>query len=76
MTETLEERRKKADKEYHELLKWIVDEEKKISRDLSNSDKTRGLDTNRETYTALREEFRRRLFALYDKYNLPNKPNW
>ena len=33
-----------------------------------------GLDTNREVYEPIHEEYKRRVLALFDKYDLPGKP--
>ncbi len=71
---TLEERWRKANEEYRALIKWSNDEAEKISRQLELEGAIQGLDTNREAYAPVHEEYKRRLLALFDKYELPNKP--
>lgn len=71
---TLEERWQKANEEYRALIKWSNDEAERISRQLESEGILQGLDTNREAYAPIHEEYKRRLLALFDKYDLPNKP--
>ena len=72
---TLEERWRKADVEYHELIKSEWAEIEKVTAELKRTGKYRhGLDTNREAYAPIHEEYKRRALALFDKYDLPNKP--
>ena len=72
---TLEERWCKANAEYEELKKWANAESEKITAELKRTEKYKhGLDTNHEAYAPIHEKFKRRTLALYDKYDLPNKP--
>lgn len=74
MSDNLEVRYKKANDEWHKLIEWSIKEKDKISRRLCREGTPLGLDTNREEYEPVNKEFKRRTLALYDKYDLPNKP--
>jgi len=72
---TLEERWQKANEEYGALIKKEIEEIEKITAGLKQAGKYKyGLDTNREAYAPIHEEYKRRTLALFDKYDLPNKP--
>lgn len=72
---SLEERETLFAKEYLEIGKWLAAESDRISADLIKRGAVMGLDTNREAYKNMHKEFRHKVLALYDKYDLPNKPN-
>ena len=73
---TLEEHWQKANEEYRALIKAEWEEIEKVTAQLKRTSKYKpGLDTNREAYTPVHEEYKRRTLALFDKYDLPNKPN-
>ena len=73
---TLEERWQKANEEYKALIKAEWAEIEKVTAKLKQTGKYKhGLDTNREAYAPIHEEYKRRTLALFDKYDLPNKPN-
>ena len=74
MNETLQERRRKADEEYIALMRWANEEADKIYEKLKAEGAPHGLDVNREAFAPLDAEYKRRLLALFDKYDLPNKP--
>lgn len=72
---TLEERWQKANEEYRALIKEEWAEIEKVTSELKRTGKYKpGLDTNREAYAPIHEEYKRRTLALFDKYDLPNKP--
>ncbi len=71
---TLEERKLAADAEYRKLIKWAIQESDKVSKRLKAEGVSQGLDTNREAYAPIHEEYKRRILELFDKYDLPNKP--
>ena len=72
---TLDERWQKANEEYRSLIKWSIVETEKITEQLKQTGKFQyGLDTNREAYAPIHEEYKRRILELFDKYDLPNKP--
>lgn len=71
---TLEERLQKANEEYQVLTKWANEESKKAHAKLKAEGVRMGLDTNREVYAPIHEEYKRRVLNLFDKYDLPNKP--
>lgn len=72
---TLEECWCKANAEYEELKKWANAESEKVAMKLKRTGKYKhGLDTNSEAYALVHEEYKRRTLALFDKYDLPNKP--
>ena len=72
---TLQERWRKANAEYEELKKWANAESEKVTVELKRTGEyEHGLDTNREAYAPIHEEYKRRILALFDKYDLPNKP--
>lgn len=71
---TLKERIQKANEEYQLLTKWANEESEKVSAQLKAKGMLIGLDTNREAYAPIHDEYQKRFLALYDKYDLPNKP--
>ena len=71
---TLEARLQKANEEYQLLTKWANEESEKVHAKLKTEGVLMGLDTNREAYAPIHEEYKRRVLELFDKYNLPNKP--
>ena len=72
---TLEERRQKANSEYRALIKAEQEEVEKVTAELKRTGKYKYRpDTNREAYAPIHEEYKRRALALFDKYDLPNKP--
>ena len=75
MNNSLSERLRKANAEFEELKRWAINETEKIQIRLKKEGIRPGLDTNREAYAFIHEEYKRRLLALFDKYDLPNKPN-
>ena len=75
MVESLEERLQRANEEYRALIKWAIEESDKVSKKLKSEGAIQGLDTNRDVYAPVHEEYERRMLAIFDKYNLPNKPN-
>ena len=74
MNGSLEERWEKANVEYEELKQWAIKELKKVSDKLKSDGMPQGLDTNHEAYAPVYEEYKQRTLALFDKYDLPNKP--
>ena len=71
----LEERWYKANAEYEELKNWANAESEKVTMKLKQTGKYKhGLDTNSEAYAPVHEEYKRQTLALFDKYDLPNKP--
>lgn len=71
---TLEERWRAADKEYRDLIKEEWAQIEKVTAQLKQAGKYKpGLDTNRQAYAPIHEEFRKRKLALYDKYDLPKE---
>lgn len=72
----LEERFAKADKEFHELILWAIEEEEKITQHLKRKGVQIGLDTNQESYAPIRREYYRRILKIFDKYELSHKPNF
>ena len=70
-------RYQKANEEFQVLLKWANAEMEKITLKLKEENKyVTGLDTNQKAYLPVQEEFKRKTLAIFDKYNLPNKPKW
>ena len=75
MRDSLKERYEKADVERDKLSDWYDTESKKIFAELERTGKyVAGLDTNREAFKALQNEYQHRFLEIYDKYDLPNKP--
>ena len=75
MNDDLEERKRKANAEWKELIKWSVTESQKVSEQLDKEGAIRGLDTNKEAYAYIRETKKRRLKEIAEKYDLPYKVN-
>ena len=75
MNDDLEERKRKANEEFHELIKWANDEEDKVSERLDKEGAVRALDTNREAYAYIQETFKKRIKEIAEKYDLPYKVN-
>ena len=73
-TDDLKERWRQANIEYRELIQWYIAEADKIYEKLKAEGARGGLDTDREAFAPLNAEYKRRLLALFDKYDLPNKP--
>ena len=71
---TLEERKNLANAEYREIIQWAIRETEKVWEQLGEKGVLAGLDTNREVYATIHEEYKLRFLALFDKYDLPNKP--
>ena len=70
MNDDLEERKRKANEEFHELIKWANDEEDKVSERLDKEGAVRALDTNREAYAYIQEIFKKRIKEIAEKYDL------
>ena len=71
MNDDLEERKRKANEEFHELIKWANAEEDKVSERLDKEGAVRALDTNREAYAYIQEIFKKRIKEMAEKYDLP-----
>ena len=77
MKNDLEERKRRANEEFQLLLKWANEESDKVtSRLKAEGTYIEGLDTNQKAYLPVQAEFKRKVLELFDKYDLPNKPNW
>lgn len=59
---------KAAEKEWKEILKWVRDEEDRVTAQLKEEGSYVGLDTNREAYQPIYEERNRRIAELKRKY--------
>ena len=75
MIENLKEREAKAKQEIEELLNWSAAESKKVSDRLDREGVIRGLDTNREAFSYIKEIRQKRLKEIAEKYDLPYKVN-
>ena len=75
MIVNLEERETKAKQEIEELLNWSITESKKVSDRLDREGVIRGLDTNREAFSYIKEIRQKRLKEIAEKYDLPYKVN-
>ena len=75
MNDSLTERWRKANVEYEEIKQWAVKETQKIWDRMEREGTPIGLDTNHEAYMLIRDEYKRRTLALFDKHGLPNKPD-
>lgn len=72
-TITLEERKTSAVKEIRDLLNWSLQEEIRITEELKAKGKFQsGLDGNSEEYALLNNEFKKRMKAIFTKYDLPS----
>ena len=71
MNDDLEERKRKANEEFHELIRWANAEEDKVSEQLDKEGAIRALDTNREAYSYIQEIFKKRIKEIAEKYDLP-----
>ena len=77
MKEPLDERYAKADIERDKLRDWFNKECDSLVSELKRTGKyVPGLDTNRKAFAPLKKEYIKRFLALYDKYDLPNKPKF
>ena len=72
----LEARYAKANIEFLEIIKWANEEDDKVIARLEKEGKLRGLDGHVEEFAPIRKEYCQRILALFDKYDLPNKPNF
>lgn len=73
---TLDERYKKAEQEFKEIAEWRWSEEEKKIQRLKSEGKALGLDGCSEEFAPIRQECIRKILEIYDKYELPNKPNF
>ena len=71
VNENLEERKRKANDEFHKLIKWANAESDKVSEQLDKEGAIRALDTNREAYAYIQDTFRKRVKEIAEKYDLP-----
>lgn len=76
MDKSLETRFQKADSEFYKLGKWRITETEKIIHELKSKGEVFGLDGDIEELNFIRKEYYRRILEIFDKYELPNKPNF
>ena len=77
MTGSLKEREKKALEEIMRLAEESNAEDDKITAELKRTGKYKyGLDGDNSAYSENLRKFKLDVLAVFDKYDLPNKPNW
>lgn len=60
-----------AQKEYEEVIKWVMAEEDKLEKELKENGKwTYGLDGNVEDFAYIRKEHKRRVKEIKKKYGM------
>jgi len=76
VNKSLEYRIQKAEGEFHQLGEWRIAEVEKVICALESQGKFLGLDGDVKEINLIRKEYYKRVLEIFDKYDLPNRPNF
>ena len=77
MSDDLERRKEKANREWREVLNWVRSEEKRVYERLKAEGKLEsGLDGNTKDYSYIYRTAEARTKEIIHRYDLPNKASW